>query len=389
MKNQKRFAFATRVIHGGQQHDPSTGAVMVPIYTTSTYAQTSPGKHTGFEYSRAQNPTRYAFERALADLENGQAGFAFASGMAATATILELLNSGDHVIVMNDLYGGTFRLFDKVRKHSANLQYSLVDLTNTNNLTAAKQANTRMIWLETPTNPTLKIVDLNAIVKFAKQHNIITVVDNTFATPWVQRPLDFGCDIVMHSATKYINGHSDMIGGIAVVGNKKELGERMQFLQMSTGGIAGPFDSYLALRGVKTLALRMQRHCESALKIAQWLEQHSQVERVYYPGLSSHPQHAIAKQQMHGFGGMLSFDIVGGALAATKFLEHCHLFTLAESLGGVESLIEYPAVMSHASIPAELRMKAGITDALIRVSVGIEDADDLIADLEQAFSKSS
>ncbi len=387
MKNgSKKLAFSTRVIHAGQTPDPSTGAVMTPIYATSTYVQESPGKHKGYEYSRTQNPTRHAYERCIADLENGKAGFAFASGMAATSTILELLNQGDHVIAMDDLYGGSFRLFSKVRQRSAGLQFSYIDLSDLNALKAAIKPNTKMIWIETPTNPLLKLADLEQIAAIGHQHNLLVVADNTFASPWIQRPLDLGCDIVMHSATKYLNGHSDMVGGVAVVGDNAALCEQMAFLQNAIGAIGGPFDSFLALRGLKTLALRMERHCNNALQIAQWLEQHSKIEKVYYPGLTSHPQHILAKKQMHGFGGIVTM-VLKGELAETRcFLERCELFALAESLGGVESLIDHPAIMTHASIPTETRAKLGISDSLVRLSVGVEAAEDLIADLEYALA---
>jgi len=381
---RNRLAFATRTIHAGQYPDPSTGAVMVPIYATSTYAQESPGVHKGYEYSRSQNPTRMAFERCIADLEGGSDGFAFASGLAAIGTILELLDSGDHVIATDDLYGGSFRLFDKVRKRSAGLQFSLADLSNLAAIEAAIRPNTKMIWIETPTNPLLKLADLAAIAALAKKHKLLTVADNTFASPWVQRPLEHGIDIVMHSTTKYLNGHSDIVGGCAVV-NDQGLTERMRFLHNAVGAIAGPFDSFLALRGLKTLALRMERHCTNAQKIAAWLETHPKVERVIYPGLESHPQHALAKKQMHGFGGIVTFFVKGGLAPTKRVLERTQLFTLAESLGGVESLIEHPAIMTHASIPEVQREAVGISDSLVRLSVGIEDADDLIADLEQAF----
>lgn len=386
MKNsEKKLAFSTRVIHAGQMPDPTTGAVMTPIYATSTYVQESPGKHKGYEYSRTQNPTRHAYERCIADLENGKRGFAFASGMATTSTILELLNQGDHVIAMDDLYGGTFRLFDKVRQRSAGLQFTYVDLSNLEALKAAIKPNTKMIWVETPTNPLLKLADLAQIAAIGHQHHLLVVADNTFASPWIQKPLALGCDIVMHSATKYLNGHSDMIGGVAVVGDNPDLCEKMAFLQNSIGAVAGPFDSFLALRGLKTLALRMERHCSNALHIAQWLEKHPQVEKVYYPGLTSHPQHVLAKKQMHGFGGIVTFVLKGGLTETRHFLERCHLFALAESLGGVESLIDHPAIMTHASIPPETRAKLGISDSLVRLSVGVEAAEDLIDDLAYAL----
>lgn len=377
--------FATRAIHAGQSPDPTTGAVMMPIYATSTYVQESPGVHKGYEYSRTQNPTRQAYERCIADLESGSAGFAFASGLATTATILDLLNTGDHVIAMDDLYGGTFRLFDKVRKRSAGLNFSFVDLTNIDNLQAALRPETKMIWVETPTNPLLKLVDLEKIAAFGKKHNLITVADNTFATPWIQRPLELGFDMVMHSATKYLNGHSDIVGGMAIVGENTALKDQMAFLQNAVGAIAGPFDSFLALRGLKTLALRMQRHCENGLQIAEWLEKHPKIEKVYYPGLKSHPQHALAQRQMQAFGGIVTMVLKGDLAATKRFLERCHLFALAESLGGVESLVDHPAIMTHASIPVETRKQLGISDSLVRLSVGVENVDDLIADLAYAL----
>jgi cystathionine gamma-lyase len=386
MADQHDLQFATRAIHGGQAPEPATGAVMPPIFTSSTYIQESPGVHKGFEYSRSHNPTRFAWERAVANLESGTQGYAFASGMAATSTIMEVLNSGDHVIAMDDLYGGTFRLFDKVRGRSAGLQFSYVDLTDEAAVLAAIQPSTKMIWIETPSNPMLKLVDITAMVRIAKQHGIITVVDNTFATPYNQRPLELGVDIVMHSATKYLNGHSDMVGGIAVVGDNPELAEKMTFLQNAVGAIAGPFDSYLALRGVKTLALRMRHHNAAALEIAQWLNHHPAVEQVIYPGLPSHPQHQLAKQQMTGFGGMISILLKGDLAKARRFLENIEIFALAESLGGVESLIEHPAIMTHASIPKENREKLGILDNFVRISVGIEDVNDLIKALDKALN---
>lgn len=381
----KPYQLATQVIHAGQAPDPTTGAVMQPIYATSTYVQTSPGVHKGYEYSRTQNPTRAAYERCIAELEQGSAGYAFASGMAAIATVLELLNHGDHVIAMDDLYGGTFRLFDKVRRRSAGLEFSFVDMTNPVAIIDAITPKTRLLWIETPTNPMLKLVDLAMVVDIAKKHDLLVVADNTFATPMLQQPLTYGCDIVIHSATKYINGHSDVINGIVVVKDHPQLKEQMAFLQNSIGAIAGPFDSFLALRGVKTLALRMQRHCASALELAQWLEQHPKVEKVIYPGLPSHPQHALAKQQMRGFGGMITMIIKGGLPASRVFLENCHLFALAESLGGVESLIEHPAIMTHASVPADIRAQLGMHDGLVRLSIGIEDIIDLKNDLAAAL----
>ena len=382
MADKKRFA--TRTIHAGQAPDPTTGAIMPPIYATSTYVQESPGVHKGYEYSRTQNPTRMAFERCVADLESGARGFAFASGMAATATILELLASGSRVVAMDDLYGGTRRLFSGVRERSAGLQFSFVDLAD---LAVAEDAlcdDTAMVWIETPTNPLLKLVDLERIAGLAKKSGALVVVDNTFATPFLQRPLELGADIVMHSVTKFLNGHSDMVGGVVVV-NDEDLGERLAYLQNSVGSVAGPFDSFLALRGLKTLDVRMERHCRNALRIAAWLETHDKVERVIYPGLASHPQHDLASRQMPGFGGIVTFFIKGDLDAARRFLERCAVFSLAESLGGVESLVDHPAIMTHASVPSAERAKLGISDTLIRLSVGIEDCDDLIADLEHAL----
>jgi cystathionine gamma-lyase len=384
---KNRLAFATRTIHGGQFPDPTTGAVMVPIYATSTYVQSSPGEHKGFEYSRSHNPTRFAFERCVADLESGTAGFAFASGLAAASTILEILDSGAHVIASDDLYGGSFRLFDKVRKRSAGLTFSFVDMGDVAAIEAAITPRTKMIWVETPTNPMLRLADLSAIAALAKKHGLITVADNTFASPFVQRPLELGFDIVMHSATKYLNGHSDVVAGVAVVGDNAEIAEKLKFLQNAVGAVLGPFDSFLALRGVKTLALRMQRACDSALAIAKWLSTRKDVERVIYPGLPSHPQHELAKRQMlGGFGGIISVELKGDESTARRMLERTRLFTLAESLGGVESLIEHPAIMTHASIPADQRAALGISDTLIRLSVGIEDCEDLIADLSEALA---
>lgn len=379
------LALATLAIHGGQSPDPSTGAVMPPIYATSTYAQASPGEHTGFEYSRTQNPTRFAYERCVAALEGGSRGFAFASGMAATATVLELLDSGDHVIAMDDLYGGSYRLFERVRKRSAGLDFSFVDLTDPTAFEAAITPKTKMVWIETPTNPMLKIVDIAAIAAIARKHKLIVVVDNTFASPMLQRPLSMGVDIVIHSATKYLNGHSDMVGGIAVVGADTELAEQLAFLQNSAGAVQGPFDSFLALRGLKTLHLRMKAHCENAMALAQWLETQPTVSKVVYPGLASHPQHALASTQMTGFGGIISFELKGGAEAARRFCEKTQLFTLAESLGGVESLVNVPALMTHASIPVERRERLGISDGLVRLSVGVEGSDDLKFDLARAL----
>jgi cystathionine gamma-lyase len=382
--SERRDGFGTRAIHAGQAPDPSTGAVMQPIYATSTYVQSSPGVHQGYEYSRTQNPTRMAWERCLADLENGTHGFAFASGMAAISTLLELLDAGSHVVAIDDLYGGTGRLFNRVRARTAGLRVSYADLSDPAALEGALRDDTRMVWIETPTNPMLKLVDIEAVAARARAQGALVVVDNTFASPWGQRPLELGADIVMHSATKYLNGHSDIVGGVVAV-RDAALAEQLGFLQNSIGAIAGPFDSFLALRGVKTLALRMERHSANALAIARWLEGRQGVERVIYPGLESHPQHALAQRQMAGGGGIVSFVIEGGLGAARNFLEHCRLFALAESLGGVESLVNHPAIMTHASVPAETRARLGISDSLIRLSVGIEECDDLIADLEQAL----
>jgi cystathionine gamma-lyase len=386
MSSKQSLKFATRCIHGGQAPDPLTGAVMQPIYATSTYAQSSPGVHKGYDYARTANPTRGAWERCIADLESGTHGFAFASGMAATSTLLELIDAGSHIVAMNDLYGGTFRVFERVRKRSANLDVSFVDLTQQANLLKAVRPQTRMIWIETPTNPTLRLVDIAQVAEFARQRGILTVVDNTFASPWIQRPLELGADIVMHSATKYLNGHSDMVGGVAVTANA-ELAEKIGFLQNAVGAIAGPFDSFLALRGLKTLALRMRQSSESALHIAGWLEKHQRVAHVFYPGLPSHAQHELAKRQMkNGYSGIVSFAVKGGLDEARRVLERCRVFTLAESLGGVESLVDHPGLMTHASVPPQMRKTLGIDDALIRLSVGIEDIDDLVADLQEALS---
>lgn len=375
----------TRAIHAGQRPDPSTGAIMTPIYATSTYVQSSPGKHQGYEYSRTQNPTRMAYERCVADLEGGVAGFAFGSGLGGASTVLDLLDSGSHVIAMDDLYGGTYRLFERVRRRSAGLDFSFTDLNDMAALKAALKPNTRMIWAETPTNPMLKLVDLTKLSAFAKKHGLILVVDNTFCSPMLQRPIEYGADLVLHSATKYLNGHSDMVGGIVVAAND-EMAERMGFLQNSVGAVAGPFDSFLAMRGLKTLHLRMKAHCESALDIARWLDKHPAIETVIYPGLKSHPQHALARRQMDGFGGIISAEIKGGVRAARKMLERCELFALAESLGGVESLIEHPGIMTHASIPPATRKRLGISDGLIRLSVGVENVEDLRAELSRALA---
>lgn len=383
--SDRALALATLAIHGGQSPDPSTGAVMPPIYATSTYAQSSPGEHQGFEYSRTHNPTRFAYERCVASLEGGSRGYAFASGMAATSTVMELLDAGSHVVAMDDIYGGTFRLFERVRKRTAGLQFSFVDLTDLAALEAAITPQTKMVWIETPTNPMLKIVDIAAVTAIAKRHGLIVVVDNTFASPMLQRPLALGADLVLHSATKYLNGHSDMVGGMVVVGDNAELAEQMAFLQNSVGGVQGPFDSFLALRGLKTLPLRMKAHCANALALAQWLEKHPAVEKVIYPGLTSHPQHELATRQMNGYGGIVSIVLKGGFEAAKSFCEKTELFTLAESLGGVESLVNHPAVMTHASIPVERRAQLGISDALVRLSVGVEELGDLQVDLERAL----
>ncbi|WP_250633178.1 trans-sulfuration enzyme family protein [Pinirhizobacter soli] len=378
------LGLGTRAIHAGQSPDPSTGAIMTPIYATSTYVQSSPGKHQGYEYSRTQNPTRMAYERCVAALEGGMAGFAFGSGLGAASTVLDLLDSGSHVIAMDDLYGGTYRLFERVRRRSAGLDFTFLDLNDLSAVKAAIRPETRMIWAETPTNPMLKLVDLAKLGAFARKHGLILVVDNTFCSPMLQRPLETGAHLVLHSATKYLNGHSDMVGGIVVAGDA-EMAERMGFLQNSVGAIAGPFDSFLAMRGLKTLHLRMRAHCESAMELAKWLEKHPAVERVIYPGLKSHAQHGLAKRQMDGFGGIISMEVKGGLKKARQMLERCELFALAESLGGVESLIEHPAIMTHASIPAANRKRLGISDSLVRLSVGVEDLADLKTELEAAL----
>jgi cystathionine gamma-lyase len=379
--------FATRVIHGGQRPDPLTGAVMPPIYATSTYVQSSPGVHQGYDYARTRNPTRDALQASLANLEGGAAAFAFASGMAATATLLELLDAGSHIVAMHDLYGGSYRLFENVRKRSAALSVSFVDLSKPAALAGAIRPETRLVWVETPTNPLLELVDLAAVAHTAHQHGLLAVCDNTFATPFLQRPLEHGFDVVVHSTTKFLNGHSDAVGGAAVVRAGSDLGERLAYLQNAVGGVPSPFDSFLTLRGIKTLALRMERHCANALAVAQFLEQHPGVERVRYPGLASHPQHALARRQMSGgYGGIVTAVLRGGLGAARRALERCHLFGLAESLGGVESLIEHPGMMTHASLPAPVRAALGISDGLIRLSVGVEDVEDLIAELRQALA---
>jgi cystathionine gamma-lyase len=386
---QKRHGFSTRAIHAGQEPDPSTGAIMTPIYQTSTYVQQSPGVHKGFDYSRSINPTRLAYERCVADLESGVRGFAFASGLAGMATVLELLEAGSHIISSDDLYGGTFRLFERVRKSSANLAFTFADLTDLSRLKAALRPNTRMVWVETPSNPLLKLIDLEGIATFARENKLLSVSDNTFASPWIHRPLELGFDIVVHSATKYLNGHSDIVGGVVVVGDRPDLkptADRLGFLQNAVGAIAGPFDSFLAMRGLKTLALRMERHCANALDLARWLEQHPKVRKVIYPGLASHPQHELAKRQMRAFGGMITLYLASNLAGARRFLEKTKLFSLAESLGGVESLIEHPALMTHGSIPPDQRAALGIDDTLIRLSVGVEDLEDLREDLDGALA---
>jgi cystathionine gamma-lyase len=386
-ERKNKQALATRAIHAGQRPDPSTGAIMTPIFASSTYVQRSPGQHQGWEYSRSHNPTRDAYEQCIADLEGGIRGFAFASGMAATATLLELLDSGDHVVAGDDLYGGTFRLFHRVRERSAGLRFSFAPLDQAGELERAIRPETRLVWVETPTNPMLSIVDIEAAAEVAHAYGALLVVDNTFASPMLTRPLELGADIVMHSATKYLSGHSDMIGGVAVVRDDAELAERLWFLLNSAGAIQGPFDSFLALRGLKTLALRMRQHCENALQIARWLDRHPAVERVIYPGLPGHRGHELAMRQMSGQGGgIISIDVKGGIERARGMLERCRVFSLAESLGGVESLINHPAIMTHASVPAEIRARLGISDTLVRLSVGVEDVDDLIEDLDQALS---
>ena len=389
MSDDRQHRFATRAIHAGQSPDPSTGAIMPPIYATSTYVQSSPGVHKGLDYGRSHNPTRFAWERNVADLEGGAQAYAFASGLAAISTVLELIPAGSHVVSGDDVYGGTFRLFDKVRRHSAGLSFSYVDLAQPENLLAALTPQTKLIWVETPTNPLLRLADLRAIAEIARAKGILTAADNTFASPFNQRPLELGFDIVVHSATKYLNGHSDIIGGVAVVGGDprlQALRERLGFLQNAIGAIASPFDSFLALRGLKTLALRIERHNANALDLARWLEGQPKVARVHFPGLPSHPQHALAKAQMHGFGGMISLDLKTDLAGARRFLEAVKIFALAESLGGVESLIEHPAIMTHATIPPETRTKLGIGDALVRLSVGVEDVEDLREDLAQALA---
>ena len=383
---KNKQGFDTRAIHAGQEPDPTTGAIMTPIYTSSTYVQESPGVHKGYDYSRSINPTRKALEACVADLEGSSYGYAFSSGMAACSTVLEVLNSGDHVIAMDDLYGGTYRLFEDVRKRSAGLEFTFSDLSDFSTVESSIRNNTKMIWVETPTNPLLKIVDLKKIAKFAKENNLISVCDNTFCSPYIQNPLELGFDIVVHSATKYLNGHSDLIGGIVVCSNHKtELAEQILYLQNAIGSIMNPFDSFLLLRSLKTLAVRMERHCENAMQIASFLDSHEAIEKVIYPGLQSHPQHDLAKKQMKHYGGMLTLILKGGLDSARLFLERTEIFSLAESLGGVESLIEHPAIMTHASIPPDVREEIGITDGLVRLSVGIESLDDLIQDLKVAL----
>jgi cystathionine gamma-lyase len=384
--SDKTDGFGTRVIHGGQQPDPLTGAVMTPIYATSTYAQSSPGVHKGYDYTRTRNPTRDALQAAMANLEGGAAAFTFASGMAATATVLEMLDSGSHIIAMHDLYGGSYRILENVRKRSAGHEVSFVDLTDLEALESALRPNTRLVWVETPTNPLLKLVDLRAVADIARRRGLMTVCDNTFATPYLQRPLESGIDIVVHSTTKYLNGHSDALGGAAVVRADKALQDRLKYLQNALGSVSSPFDSFLTLRGIKTLALRMERHCANAMAVARFLESHPKVERVNYPGLESHPQHALAKRQMSGgYGGIVTVALRTTLEETRRVLERCRLFTLAESLGGVESLIEHPALMTHASLPPAMRASLGISDSLIRLSVGIEDIDDLTAELDSAL----
>ena len=385
MTVRNQLAFSTRCIHAGQSPDPTTGAVMMPIYATSTFAQESPGIHKGFEYARSQNPTRMAFERCIADLEGGSAAFAFSSGLAASATVLDMLEHGSHIVASDDLYGGTRRLFERVRRQSAGLDITYVDLGDADAVKAALRPNTKLVWVETPTNPLLKIVDLAAIAAVAKKHKLISVCDNTFASPWIQRPLERGFDIVVHSTTKYLNGHSDVIGGAAIL-RDDSLKDKLAFLQNAVGSVSGPFDSFLALRGLKTLSLRMERHCGNAMHVAAFLSKHPKVERVIYPGLPSHPQHTLAAQQMNArYGGMVTAVLKGGLPASRRFLERCSLFTLAESLGGVESLIEHPAIMTHASLPEDVRADLGIDEGLVRLSVGIESVDDLIAELHHAL----
>ncbi len=385
MNEKKKKGLNTRTVHAGQRPDPTTGAIMTPIYATSTYVQESPGVHQGYEYSRTANPTRHAYEACIADLESGNAGFAFASGMAATTTILDMLDTGNHVLAMDDLYGGTYRAFENVRRRSAGLDFTFADLVKVDDWDALIKPESRMIWVETPTNPLLKILDLERVVAFAKKHNLISVCDNTFATPFIQRPLELGFDMVVHSATKYLNGHSDMVGGV-VVTRGTELSEQLAYLINAVGAIQGPFDSFLVLRALKTLGLRMERHNHNAQKLAEWLEGHRSIERVLYPGLESHPQHALAAKQMDGYSGIVTIFVAGGMEKTRKVLESFEIFALAESLGGVESLANHPAIMTHASVPPDIRAGIGITDNLIRLSVGVEDYQDLQDDLDQALS---
>ena len=387
MDKKNKKGFDTKAIHSGQEPDPTTGAIIGPIYTSSTYVQESPGVHKGYDYSRTINPTRKALEDCIADLEEGYSGFAFSSGMAAAATVLEILDSGDHIISMDDVYGGTYRLFENVRKRSSGLDFTFTNLSDLRNLEKSLKPTTKMIWVETPSNPLLKIVDLKKLAIFAKEHNLITVCDNTFCSPYVQKPLELGCDLVLHSATKYLNGHSDVIGGVVVCSHDRtDLDEKLSFLSNSVGSIMSPFDSFLVLRSLKTLSVRMQRHCENAMKIANFLKEKKVIKQIFYPGLTDHPHHDVAKKQMNGFGGMLTMVLEGGLPSAKKFLEKTKLFSLAESLGGVESLIEHPAIMTHASVPLDIRKKLGIDDGLVRLSVGIESIEDLIEDLEQALN---
>lgn len=382
--NSNEYGFETRAIHAGQAPDPTTGAIMTPIYLSSTYVQESPGVHKGYEYSRTSNPTRKAYEDCLANLESGQHGFAFASGCAASTTALHLLRAGDHVIACDDMYGGSFRLMDKVIRHNG-IEFSFVDLTNVENFKASIKSNTKMVWIETPTNPTLKLIDIRKTADIARERGILSLVDNTFMSPYFQRPLELGADIVLHSTTKYINGHSDIVGGALIVSNGK-IAEKLAFLSNSMGGVASAFDAFISMRSLKTLALRMRQHEKSAIEIAKFLRGHSKVERVVYPGLESFPQHELAQKQMHGFGGMITFYLKGGLNEARQLLESVKVFSLAESLGGVESLIEHPAIMTHASIPPENRKALGIDDSMVRLSVGVENLEDLIGDLEDALS---
>jgi len=383
--NGRKLDFGTRVIHGGQRPDPQTGAVMTPIYLTSTYVQDSPGVHKGYDYARTRNPTRDALQAALANIEDGTAAFAFASGMAASATLIELLDANSHLIASHDLYGGSYRLFEKIRKRTAGLEVSFVDLTQPSAFEAAIRPNTRMVWMESPTNPMLNLIDLAAVAQLARKRGILSVCDNTFATPYIQRPLDLGVDIVMHSATKYLNGHSDVLGG-AVIVRDAALAEQLKFLQNGLGGISGAFDSFMLLRGIKTLAVRMERHCANGLAIARHLEAHPAIKSVRYPGLASHPQHQLARRQMvGGFGGIIAAELKGDLATARRFLERCELFSLGESLGGVESLIEHPGLMTHSGLPPKMRADLGISDGLVRISVGIESVGDLITELDTAL----